>query len=89
MYLSPAIRQLAAEHMKWMQDFIAQLLHEEQLPTPLAPLLLAIYEGILTVARVQQSQDMIALAQQLLDPILTGITVHTDINENNHRHNKE
>lgn len=69
--LSPEIRELARGHMAWMRNFFLALLEEEQLPTRLALLLLSLYEGILTVARVHQGSCAIELAQELLEPLLT------------------
>ncbi len=69
-YLSPDIGELARGHMAWMHNFFLALLEEEQLPARLALLLLSLYEGILSVARVHEGADAIELAQGLLEPLL-------------------
>ncbi|MBV0932534.1 TetR/AcrR family transcriptional regulator [Marinobacterium weihaiense] len=59
MYSNPAVRALAAEHMAWMQTFLARLLKEEGFEPEYAQMLLPLYEGLLTVARVQEARQAI------------------------------
>ena len=69
-YSNPEIRALAARHMQWMQAFLARLLEEEGFKAEYALVLLPLYEGLLTVARVQDSQpaidETLRAIQQLL-----------------------
>ncbi|PSL11787.1 TetR family transcriptional regulator [Marinobacterium halophilum] len=59
MYSNPPIHALAREHMDWMRQFLHQLLEEEGFDPQQAWLLLPLYEGVLTVARVQDSEPAI------------------------------
>ncbi|GAA0695480.1 TetR family transcriptional regulator [Marinobacterium maritimum] len=68
MYSNPAIRTLAGEHMRWMQAFLERLLEEEGFSTDKALVLLPMYEGLLTLARVQDSSVAI---ERTLDALVT------------------
>lgn len=72
MYSNPTIRALAAEHMRWMQVFLDRLLREEGYSADQAVVLLLLYEGLLTLARVQGSsaaiERCIAAVRELLEP---------------------
>ncbi|MBA4502767.1 TetR/AcrR family transcriptional regulator [Marinobacterium marinum] len=59
MYSNPPIRALAAEHMQWMLEFLERLLAEEGFETEAALALLPMYEGLLTLGRVQDSHTAI------------------------------
>ncbi len=70
MYSNPDIRALAAEHMRWMQSFLERLLLEEGFSTDKALVLLPMYEGLLTLARVQDSSQAIDLTLAAIETLL-------------------
>lgn len=72
MYSNPAIRALAAEHMCWMQAFLERLLEEEGFSADRALVLLPIYEGLLTLARVQDSSAAIEHSLSAVETLLNG-----------------
>lgn len=59
MYSNAAIHALAARHMSWMEAFLARLLEEEGFDAAQARVLLPLYEGLLTVARVQEAGPVV------------------------------
>lgn len=69
-YSNPEIRTLAARHMQWMQAFLARLLEEEGFDTEHAVVLLPLYEGLLTVARVQDSRPAINQTLKMIKRLL-------------------
>ncbi len=71
MYSNPAIRALASEHMQWMQAFLERLLLEEGFSADKALVLLPMYEGLLTLARVQESSAAIECTLGAIATLLT------------------
>lgn len=74
LHLDQGIRDLAVEHMAWMRDFFHRLLSEEGLPNDRTGLLLALYEGILVIARVEQRREIVSDIQQQLPSLLSLTT---------------
>lgn len=70
MYSNPAIRALAGEHMQWMQGFLERLLSEEGYSADKALALLPMYEGLLTLARVQDSSAAIEHSLNAIETLL-------------------
>lgn len=70
LHLDRNIRDLAVEHMAWMRDFFFRLLGEEGLATDRTDLLLALYEGALVIARVEQQGGLVGNIQRQLPELL-------------------
>ncbi|NWO06367.1 MAG: TetR/AcrR family transcriptional regulator [Alteromonadaceae bacterium] len=72
MYSNTAIHALAARHMCWMEAFLARLLEEEGFDPAQARVLLPLYEGLLTIARVQDAAPALEQSQQTLRRLLSA-----------------
>ncbi|MGM0534824.1 MAG: TetR/AcrR family transcriptional regulator [Pseudomonadota bacterium] len=72
MYLNAAIRQCVSEHLTWLEALFARLLQEEGLPSSRAAMLLALYQGVLSTARVKQAPELVDQASALVAELLEG-----------------